>query len=365
MMKNKKFQIGVALAIGLTVVSACKHKNNETDDTDMMVNADSMSTEVYVDTLRLHQQTFHRQLICNGKLRAIAKCELSFSDGGIVSGVYVSNGSRVAKGQLIAKTDGAEAQINIEKAQKELEKAKVDLADKLIGLGYDGISSKVPADVMHRAKISSGYYVAQYQLQSARHASAKCVLVAPFAGRIADLENKRNQRIDKLCTLINDSQLDVEFNVLEAELKNLKKGRKVIVSPFVDEAAQYTGTIINVNPTVSEKGLVKMTARIPNAAGKLLDGMNVKVIVENDVPHSFVVPKDAVLDRDGYQVVFMYKDGEAVWTYVDVAYSNIASYAITGCKRKETEVHEGDVVITSGNLNLADGTQVKLKKRSK
>ena len=50
---------------------------------------------------------------------------------------------------------------------------------------------------------------------------------------------------------------------------------------------------------------------------------------------------------------------------MDVAYANMNSFAITGCQRKETEIHAGDVVITSGNLNLADGTKVKVKKGKK
>lgn len=353
--------IWAALIVVSALNSSCRQKTNAEEE--KMVNAESIPTDVYVDTIKLHRQTFHRQLICNGKLRAIEKCELAFTDGGIVKGVYVHNGCRVAKGQLIAKTDGGDATLEVEKATKQLEKAKVDLADRLIGLGYDGISANVPADVMHRAKVASGYYLAQYQLQSARNSMDKCALVAPFAGRIADLENKRNQRLDKLCTVINDTQLDVEFSVLEAEIKNIHKGQKVIVSPFVDETAQYAGTVTNINPTVSEKGLIKITARIPNPSGKMLDGMNVKVIIENDVAQSFVVPKDAVVERDGYHVAFLYKDGEAVWTYVDIAYSNIGSYAIKGCERKETELYAGDVVITSGNLNLADGTKVKIKKR--
>lgn len=53
--------------------------------------------------------------------------------------------------------------------------------------------------------------------------------------------------------------------------------------------------------------------------------------------------------------------GRDVWTYVDIAHSNVNSFAITGCKRKETSIAEGDIVITSGNLNLADGTEVKLR----
>lgn len=363
-MRNFNYKTWGMTLLMLCIVASCRQKEKGNEDTEVMA-AELHPTDIYVDTLCLKKQTFHRQMICNGKLRAIEKSDLSFTDGGIVTTILVHNGSRVAKGQLIAKTDMAEATLNVEKSQKELEKSRIQLADKLIGLGYDGISDKVPADVMHRAKVSSGYFLAQYQLLAAKRALGKCNLVAPFSGRIADMDNRRNQRIDKLCTLINDSQLDVEFYVLEAELQNLKLGQRVVVSPFVDTGKQYVGKIIHVNPMVNDKGMIKITARIDNMQGKLIDGMNVKIIIENDVPHSFVVPKDAVLERDGYQVVFMYKDGEAVWTYVDVAYSNIHSYAITGCKRKETEIHAGDVVITSGNLNLADGTKVKIKKEKK
>ena len=77
----------------------------------------------------------------------------------------------------------------------------------------------------------------------------------------------------------------------------------------------------------------------------------------------FVVPKEAVVERDGYNVVFVYNSEthRAVWTYVDILYSNLTSFAITGCERKNTTVKEGDIVITSGNLNLADDTEVKVK----
>ena len=76
-----------------------------------------------------------------------------------------------------------------------------------------------------------------------------------------------------------------------------------------------------------------------------------------------MVPKEAVVERDGYNVVFVYnrETHRAVWTYVDILYSNLTSFAITGCERKNTTVKEGDIVITSGNLNLADDTEVKVK----
>lgn len=361
-MAKKHYLYGMMACVLLSSLCACKHKNTEGDEQEMPT-ADSLSTEIYVDTLKLKEQTFHRQLVCNGKLRALEKCDLALADGGSIEQVFVHNGELVRKGQLIAKSDAADARLGVEKASRDLENARVLLADKLIGLGYNGISDAVPADVMHRAKVTSGYFTAQYQLQAAKRLLAKCALVAPFSGRITDLVNKRHQRVDKLCCLVNDAQLDVEFEVLEAEIKQVHVGQTVWVNLFADDSEQHKGQVVNVNPVVSDKGLIKVTARIPNVKGKLMDGMNVKVIVENNVPHSLVVPKDAVIERDGYHVVFLYDKGEAVWTYVDVLHANIHSYAIAGCKRKETQIKAGDVVITSGNLNLADGTEVHVKNK--
>ena len=136
----------------------------------------------------------------------------------------------------------------------------------------------------------------------------------------------------------------------------------VKVSPFIDESIVLGGTVTEINPTIDEKGLVTVKARVKNNSDRLLDGMNVKVIIENSVRDMFIVPKEAVVERDGYHVVFVYdkETHRAIWTYVDILYSNLSSFAITGCEKKQTTVNVGDIVITSGNLNLADDTEVKI-----
>jgi len=132
------------------------------------------------------------------------------------------------------------------------------------------------------------------------------------------------------------------------------------VSPFVEDSLSYSGTVSEINPLVDDKGLVKVRAMLANVGNRLLDGMNVRVTAQEKVQDMFVVPKDAVVERDGYHVIFLLEEGRAVWTYVDIVHSNISSFAITGCQRKETTIKEGDVIITSGNLNLADGTEVHI-----
>lgn len=313
-----------------------------------------------VDTMILCKGTFDKQLLCNGKLAAIRKSTLTVpSHGGLLEEVYVRNGSRVQKGTLLAVTDQRDRQRELEKARHDLERAKVELQDKLIGMGYDGSMADVPTEVLHRVEVTSGYYTAKYQLHSAETALEDCRLTAPFSGKVADLEARPHQRGDEFCTLIDDSYFDVEFSILEAEIGHVALGASVQVSPFINEELTLAGNITEINPTVDERGLIKVKARIKNNDSKLIDGMNVKVVVENSLKDVFVVPKDAVVERDGFHVVFLYEGGRAVWTYVDITHANLTHYVITGCQRKETTLSEGSILITSGNLNLADDTEVK------
>lgn len=347
------------LAVCMAALTACRGGKQETDEPQDMEMHQQQGVEVFVDTMVLHQTEFNKQIVCNGKLAARAKSDLTFTVQGLVADVLVKEGQRVAKGTLIATLDKTEKQRELEKAEQEQERARVELTDKLLGLGYDDWQ-KVPADVMKRAEVMSGYYAAKYQLQVAKQALQECSLHAPFSGRVANVEAKRYQRCDKVCTLVDDTGFEVEFKILEAELPHAHIGQKVSVSPFVRDSLSYEGLVTEINPLVDEKGLVKVKARLAQAGDALMDGMNVRVTVEERVQNMFVVPKDAVVERDGYHVVFLLRDGRAVWTYVDVAHSNIGSYAITGCQRKETVVRDGDIIITSGNQNLADGTEVQV-----
>ena len=338
-------------------LAACgSDKEKKEENANMEMHQQQMS-ETYVDTMVLHQAEFNKQIVCNGRLRARTKSELNFTIQGVIATVCVKEGQHVAKGALIATLDRLDKERDLEKAEHELQKAKVDLTDKLISLGYNDMNT-VPAEVMQRAEVMSGYYSAKFQLQSAKKALADCNLYAPFSGRIANLEAKKFQKSDKVCTLVDDAGFEVEFKVLEAELSGVHVGQKVKVTPFVQDSIQYEGKVTEINPIVDDKGLVKIRAQLSNKGNTLLDGMNVRVIVEKKMQNMFVVPKDAVVERDGYHVIFLLEEGRAVWTYVDVVHSNISSFAITGCKRKETTIKEGDIVITSGNLNLADGTGV-------
>lgn len=355
--------IKLLIPLSLFFLFACgsKEENKNANPIEMTTE----QTENFVDTMTLRITDFNREVVCNGHLRAAVKSMLVPRHNDIITAIRVQEGQWVEKGTLLAVTDETEYLREVERAERDLEKTRVDLADKLLQLGYEvdtnlNPRNDVPPAILRRAEVTSGNYAAQYQLQTARRNLNDCRLTAPASGRIADMAAHLHQRAEKFCNIIDDTSFEVEFHVLEAELSTVSPGRRVRVTPFTDDSLTVTGSIVSVNPTVNEKGVIKVAAHIPGHR-ELMDGMNVRVVVERKVPRMFVVPKDAVVERDGYNVIFLYDQGHARWTYVDIVASNITGHAITGCARKETTLKEGDIVITSGNLNLADDTPVSIK----
>ncbi len=348
-----------SLLLSVIVLGAIACGNEKKKDEKEIGKSESQSPLITVDTLVLKKRTFQKQIVCNGKLRAVFKSDLSFDGTGVITAINGSNGGYVKKGSVLATLDNKEALVELEKSRRAMEKANIDLQDKLIGQGYSSDTTGIPTAILRNVKISSGYDNAIDQLEAAKRRLASCYLIAPFSGRIANLDAKIYDRsANKLCTLIDDSYFDVEFSILEAEIEEVTKGQHVKIIPFINDEKTFYGDVTEINPLIDEHGQVKIRARVRNADRYLMEGMNVKIILEREIKNSFVVPKDSVVLRDGFQVMFCYREGKAVWTYVDVVMSNIDSHVIKGSEKKQTVISEEDVVITSNNLNLADGTDV-------
>ena len=317
-----------------------------------------------VEVITLKRCDFRTQVLSNGRLCVAGKCDLSFRQAGVVSKIYVRNGQRIRKGELIAELDKSDKELSLNAAKIAFEKAQLDLFENLAGLGYQaGDTLGVPPEVLKVAKIRSGWSSAQNTLMIAERSLRETSLIAPISGLIANLSAKEFSAIGTsvFCSILDDSVFDVEFPVLESEYPFVRKVTDVKVQPYSGENGRlYKGRITTINPVVDKSSMIAVSARIKND-GTLLDGMNVKVVMEDSSPGHLVVPKSAVVLRDNLDVLFRCKDGRAEWVYVNILDSNSESYSIEANADRGATLSEGDMVIVSGNFNLADGSAVKLK----
>ena len=219
-------------------------------------------------------------LTATGKVKAANYTDLYFRSQELIAHVYVKNGARVGKGQKIADLEVFTLNSQLRQAEISLEQAKLELQDILIGQGYDPDHlDKVPADMMKLAKVKSGYEQAALQKENALREMENATLVAPFDGVIANLTAKPHHMAsssEPFCRIIQTSNMEVEFQVLENELHLIKMGQKVEIVPQATTVGVQQGEICSMNPLVNEKGLIQVRARVKGNVG-LMEGMNVTV----------------------------------------------------------------------------------------
>ena len=199
-------------------------------------------------------------------------------------------------------------------------------------------------------------------LENAERTFQQCDLKAPFSGKVASVRGHVYEQGGQFCTLIDDSRYLVRFSVLETEYGFVHVGQQVLVSPFVNNDLVIKGSIVSINPTVDQNGQIAVTAQVPGA-DELMDGMNVRITVENSVPNQMVVPKSAVVIRDNMEVLFRIdpETGHSLWTYVNVIMSNTMEHVVEPNKDRGADLNIGDLIITSGNLNLGDDAEVVIQ----
>lgn len=337
----------------LLLVSSCKTKQE--DNREEMARRSSVRDAVTVSTVELKRTTFYHELVSNGKVYARNISTVPFRVDGIIEKIYVKNGDRVQKGQLLAELEDFNYRMQYEKATQQLERAEIEFKDDLISFHGSLDTTVMSSGVIRMNKIRSGLLGAETLLREAEYNLKHTRIHAPIAGVVADLNakewNPANIYKNELCKIIDNTVIEVEFPVLESEYGFISKGMPVNILPFIQDRVEYTGYITKINPRVDENGMVKVRAELKNA-GDLLEGMNVRILIRKPVEGRLVIPKEALVIRQGRDVVFVREDSLAIWKYVTTEFESSDSFSVTeGLK-------EGDLVIYKGNVNLAHETIV-------
>lgn len=343
------------LAFLLTAVSITCCKSTEEDNREEMARRSSVRDAVTVSTVELKRSTFYHELVSNGKVYAKSTATVPFRVDGTIEKIHVKNGDKVNKGTLLAELEDFNYRIQYEKAQQQLEKATIEFKDDLITFHGSEDTTGMSPGMLRMSKIRSGLIDAETNLREAEYNLKHTKIYAPIAGTVANLEakewNPANIYPDGLCKIIDNSVIEVEFPVLESEYGFIEKSMPVNIIPFISNGTEYTGHITKINPMVDENGMVKVRAELRNG-GKLLEGMNVKILIRKPVDDRLVIPKEALVIRQGRDVVFVREDSLAIWKYVTTEFENSDSFSVS------EGLEEGDLVIHRGNVNLAHETVV-------
>jgi RND family efflux transporter MFP subunit len=300
------------VALAAPALSACKEKA-----------AASAGAEkpVHVETEIVREQPMPRSLLLTGNLRGHHETDLAANAAGRVLETFVERGSQVKKGDVLAKLDiraaslsAAEAKASAELARAQADSAKRDCErySKMLQAGaisqaeYDRI-----ADQCRTTPLSVS--ATEARANAAALVVGDGVIRAPFGGVVTERYVEVGQFVrqdSKVVTLVDLDPLRLEFTIPEANLAAVKEGSKVTftVSAYPDRS--FEGTVKYVGAAVRETTRDLVTeAIVPNPDKVLRPGMFASVLLETGEANTPIVPRRALVQKDGRAHVLSVVDG--------------------------------------------------------
>lgn len=370
----------VGAVVGLGLYGLWPVITGQAEDEAAAEDVEAPASEATVDVVVAKRTEFPLRTQASGHLVPWQRATLKAEASGPVVERAVQEGDRVAEGALIARLENREERIALEEARAKLLKARAEyqakyaLGDDTLGGGNasgasSASSSRQPSGAAPSTRKAtqaavSGLTAARQAVERAKLNLERTRITAPFAGRVGNLTVDEGQYVgrgEEICTLLRDDRMKVEVDVLESDVVHVRKGATAQVhvpalGPEDDAAALVEGTVWTVNPQVSpESGTGRVTVSVPNPERRLVSGLYANVWLETErLQDRLVVPDEAVLVRQGRDLVFVVEKGRAQWVYVDLGARSGDYVEIT------KGVAPGDTVAVDGHFALAHDAPVRV-----
>ena len=315
--------------------------------------------------------------------------------------VFVRDGDRVKKGQMLAKIDPREYEIALEEsryrhlqalsqmaaeadtftvnhaAMKDFTNRRSEL-ENLRDRGtitreeYQNRLLELEMDALQNGAFRQAVFQQRTGLAEARMAEERAKLNlefteirAPFAGIVQGLDMVTGEIVSvgvPVCTIYNNDELEATVNVLEADLGHLAPGRPVLLAvPATGDTLQAAVDVIS--PALDQATRTcEVIIRFSNPEGRFRPGMFVRAEIAGVVYHDkLLAPKSALLIRDNRPLVFKREDDRARWLYVDVGLENEEWVEILKV-HSGGSLAAGEEVVVSDHLTLAHEAKIKVRK---
>jgi len=287
-----------------------------------------------------------------GTIAAQSRLRLGFKTGGILAALFVKEGDRVARGQLLARLDPAEAQAQLRAALALREKAKRDWAraDRLVTEGALAASARDDAKTALEA--------AEAGLAVGQEALARMTLAAPAAGTVFQRLAEPGESIgagNPVLLVDETGSLTVKVGVTDRDLRRLRMGQEALLLPE-DGAPAVKGRITSLAPTPDPAdGLYATEIRPAIPVKGWQPGTLVGVRFDGAIQDpSLRVPLEALVHRQDRDWVFVVQEGRAKLAPVVAGRSEgreiVVKQGLTG----------GERVVTEGAYFLQDGQAVRV-----
>ena len=370
----KKILLAKSLACCFTVlmtIAGCSQEEEQAKEVIRPVKAVQVT-----DALALGQRTFP------GRAEATETAELAFRISGQLNEFPVDVGDEVKQGDIIAKLDPKDFQVELRAAKGRLNnalaalrRAENDFKRETNIFNEDpGATSQAAVDRKReeRDRAVASVQTLRASVEAAQDKLSYSILKAPFKGTVVStyVENFENiQAQQAIARLVDDSRIEMIVNIPENLIRFAKHVTKVFVAfdTFPDKKLEATIKEIGTEASATTRTYPVTLIMDQPKDVKILSGMAGKTLgAEMSSPDilrqmgetGMEIPVAAVFSKENKDKTFVWVFDEASGT-VNKREVQTEGLAANGIKIKQG-LSSGEWVVVAGVHYLREGQKVKL-----
>jgi RND family efflux transporter MFP subunit len=283
---------------------------------------------------------------------------------------------RLAEAQLVSATNAlAETRVRVREADQELQRQTGLVANKIATQAdFDHAEAAFLALKAHLEQQQADVTVAEKQVAYWDQQMDDTIIRAPFAGIVTSKNAQPGEMISPIsagggftrtgiCTIVDMDSLEIEIDVNESYINRVRATQPVEATLDAYPDWKIPCKVIAIIPTADrQKSTVKVRVGFDKLDPRILPEMSVKVAFrETDgsgpaAGRTVIVPKAAVQQREGRDVVLVVQSGHAERRAVTVSQTRLDEVVISA------GVSAGERVIVDAPSGLADGAAVAEKR---
>tara|TARA_A100001011_G_scaffold199257_1_gene207510 strand:- start:1039 stop:2208 length:1170 start_codon:yes stop_codon:yes gene_type:complete len=312
-----------------------------------------------VSAIKLKQRKFNHFLNFQGSLDTDQNVVIYPELPGLLKNIYVKQGDKVKKGQIIAKIsdNGLTDQLEQLELQRDLAKTTFERLQKLW-------NQKIGSEIQY-LQAKTNFKSLEKKISQMKDQEDKTRILAPFDGIIddviADVGSNLAPGLTPILRIINIEKMKVSAEIPEIHIPYIKKNKNVkIYVPILDK--QILGNISSVGNFINPNNRsFSIEIKLLNKSNELKPNMTVSLEI-NDYQNesAILIPsKDILEDENGsFYVYKLVSDGNDNYKSNKVMIEKGKSY--NNMTEIKTGLKEDDLIINDGLRQVEDGQIVKV-----
>ena len=348
-MKKKIVIIGIVVLIvgGIAYKLAANKKVIESNN--KMVNT-NITIPVNIITTALSQPS--NSLVKSGTLIPFKEADITAVSAGKLTAVNFELGNYVSQGATLATVDNAGLKLSLDAAQLAKNKAEKDFKR------YKTLLAGEATTEMNFQDAKLNYENAQNQIEQIQKQMSDNRIKAPVTGQIVSKLKEAGEFVSPgtvLGHIVDVNRLKVDVMVAEQDVYSLKNGAAVTVTTDIYPGVIFDGKVIFISQSGNAVHNYQVEVMLQNRKDHPLRAGSFANVDFNRKSQEdlLLIPKSALIQSLDKPMVYVVENGKAKQMNITVGktYGNDIA-VISG-------LQPGQQVVTSGLVNISDGTPVK------